>query len=370
VIVARLAEILTAEGIAFDDSALLQIARAARGSMRDALSVLDQAIAHGAGEVRSDAVRAMLGSVETEHIYRIADALLDADGPAMLAESNALTARSLSLSSALDELASLFHRIAVAQTVPETTDALPDAEHVRRYATRLSPEAVQLAYQICVQGRADLALAPDEATGFVMTLLRLLAFEPATGPSSGDVTVSARPRIDPGSAPSKRAVPQAAKGSTLAAQPGSPAATPSEVEAPSVAGSSGATPPIEIDDWPAFVAGMKLSGIALQLAAQTELKAMAGNEIVLSVPEVSRHLTDRAYADKLKAAVEEALGKRVRMRFEFGAAATTTLAAQEKRKRSEAQASTEAAFRDDPFVQDILERFNAKVRPDSIKPNE
>ena len=129
-------------------------------------------------------------------------------------------------------------------------------------------------------------------------------------------------------------------------------------------------PATEINDWPAFVAGMKLSGIALQLAAQTELKEVTGNEIVLAVPEASRHLTDKAYADKLKAAVEGALGKRVRMRFEFGGAATATLAAQEKRKRSEAQASTEAAFRDDPFVQDVLERFNAKVRPDSIKPNE
>ena len=183
-IVARLTEILTAEGIGFDGAALTQIARAAHGSMRDALSVLDQAIAHGAGEVRSDAVRAMLGSVETEHIYRIADALLAADGPALLAEAKALAERSLSLSSALDELASLFHRIAVAQTVPETAEALIDAENVVRYAAAFSPEAVQLAYQICVQGRADLALAPDESTGFVMTLLRLLAFEPATNASN------------------------------------------------------------------------------------------------------------------------------------------------------------------------------------------
>ena len=174
----------TAEGIGFDDAALTQIARAAHGSMRDALSVLDQAIAHGAGEVRADAVRAMLGAVETEHIYRIADALLAADGPALLAEAKALAERSLSLSSALDELASLFHRIAVAQTVPETAEALIDAENVVRYAAAFSPEAVQLAYQICVQGRADLALAPDESTGFVMTLLRLLAFEPATDASN------------------------------------------------------------------------------------------------------------------------------------------------------------------------------------------
>jgi DNA polymerase-3 subunit gamma/tau len=364
VIIARLSEILTAEGIAFDDAALMQIARAARGSMRDALSVLDQAIAHGAGEVRSDAVRAMLGSVETEHIYRIADALLAADGPALLAEANALTARSMSLSSALDELASLFHRIAVAQTVPETADALPDAEQVSRYAAALSPEAVQLAYQICVQGRVDLALAPDEATGFVMTLLRLLAFEPGTGPSNGTANASNLSRWDAGNAPAKRTLlPPAASAQTVTP----PSASPPVASGP---GPDVAAQVAAINDWPAFVAGMKLSGIALQLAAQTELKEVAGNEIVLAVPEVSRHLAEKAYADKLKAAVEEALGKRVRMRFEFGGASTATLAAQEKRKRSETQVATEAAFRDDPFVQDVLERFNAKVRPESIKPNE
>ena len=162
-IVARLNEILTAEGIAFDAAALELIGRTARGSMRDALSILDQAIAHGAGEVRTDAVRTMLGAVDSEHVYRIVDALLVADGAALLAEARALGERGLALSSALEELASLFHRIAVAQTVPETVDALPDADKVATYAAAMTPEAVQLAYQICVQGRADLALAPMRA---------------------------------------------------------------------------------------------------------------------------------------------------------------------------------------------------------------
>jgi len=363
-IIARLAEILAAEGIAFDDAALMQIARAARGSMRDALSVLDQAIAHGGGEVRADAVRAMLGSVESEHIYRIADALLEADGAALLAEANALASRSLSLSAALDELASLFHRIAVAQTVPETVDALADAEQVSKYAAALSAEAVQLAYQICVQGRADLALAPDEATGFAMTLLRLLAFEPRTGPSNENANASATPGRGVGTATPKRALAVPAAG-TQALVPPSP---PPRAALPVDAGV--AVPVTGIDDWPTFVAGMKLSGIVLQLAAQTELKEVAGNEIVLTVAEGSRHLTEKAFADKLKAAVEEALGKKIRLRFEFGETSTATLAAQEKRKRSETQAATEAAFRGDPFVQDVLERFNAKVRPESIKPNE
>ena len=113
---------------------------------------------------------------------------------------------------------------------------------------------------------------------------------------------------------------------------------------------------------------MRLSGIALQLAAQTELKAVTGNELVLAVPEVGRHLTDKAYADKLRVALEQTLGRRLRLRFEVGPVAETTLAAQEKREKEAARATTEAAFRDDPFVQDILSRFDARVRPDSIKP--
>ena len=124
----------------------------------------------------------------------------------------------------------------------------------------------------------------------------------------------------------------------------------------------------EIADWPAFVAGMKLSGIALQLAAQTELKTIAGNELVLTVPEASRHLTEKVYADKLKAALDDALGRRVRLRFDIGGAATASLAVQEKRERAESQSKTEAAFRDDPFVQDVLSRFDARIKPDSIKP--
>ena len=380
-IATRLGEILRAEDIAFDDAALLLIAHAARGSMRDALSLLDQAIAYGAGEVRAEVVRTMLGTVETEYIYRIADALIAADGAALLAEARALTERSLSLPSALDELAALFHRIAIAQTVPETVDALADAARVAAYAKAFSAESVQLAYQICVQGRADLALAPDEPTGFAMTLLRLLAFEPATShETSGSVRSGA-------AAPVKAAwrSPSPSESSSTPVESPRPAqsapkseSSPTDLLSSSAPGSDVAPPPTpvtstaaaiaDIPDWPAFIAGMKLSGIALQLAAQTELKTISGNELVLAVPEASRHLTEKAYADKLKAALDEALGRRVRLRFDVGGAATASLAVLEKRERAESQSKTEAAFRDDPFVQDVLARFDAKIKPDSIKP--
>jgi DNA polymerase-3 subunit gamma/tau len=167
-----MASILKAEGIACDPPALALIARAAHGSMRDALSLLDQGIAYGGGDVREAVVRTMLGAVDTEYVYRIVDALIDGDGPALLAEVDAMASRSIAFASALEDLASLFHRIAVAQTVPQAVAALDDADRVGALAARLTPEMVQLAYQICVQGRADLPLAPDEATGFSSPAVR------------------------------------------------------------------------------------------------------------------------------------------------------------------------------------------------------
>jgi DNA polymerase-3 subunit gamma/tau len=349
----RLAEILRAEGVPFDEPATALIARTAHGSMRDALSLLDQAIAYGAGEVREAVVRTMLGAVDADYAYRIADALIAHDGPALLAEARALTERGVSLPAALEELAALFHRIAIAQAVPDAADALPDASRVTALAAAFAPDAVQLAYQICVQGRADLALAPDEPTGFAMTLLRLLAFEPAA-----DVRGAGDGAAPEGAAAPRQGATRAAGAASVAAvAPTAPSATP----APGI--------PIPAPaDWPAFVAAMKLTGIALQLAAQSALKASTGNEIVLAVPEAARHLTDKPYADKLKAALEQALGRRVRLRFDVEEIADPTLAAQEKREREAARASTEAAFRDDPFVQDVLSRFDARIKPDSIKP--
>jgi DNA polymerase-3 subunit gamma/tau len=390
-IAARLADILRAEDIAFDDAALALIAHSARGSMRDALSVLDQAIAYGAGEVREAVVRTMLGAVDAEYAYRIADALLAADGKALLAEAAALAERSLSLPAALDELASLFHRIAVAQTVAGVADALPDASRIAGYAKAFTPDAVQLAYQICVQGRADMALAPDEQTGFAMALLRLLAFEPGAGSSAESkppVRAVARAAAS-ASGPTTGTVAPVAVGSKQGAGssaqiagshaevadrqatsqvPSLPPKRPAESSTAPAQSTAAAPAPLQIADWPAFVAGLKLSGIALQLAAQTELKAIAGNEIVLAVPETARHLLDKAYTDKLKVALEEVLGRRVRLRFDVDAAAGATLAAQEKRERAEAKAKTEAAFRDDPFVQDVLSRFDATIKTESIKP--
>ncbi len=351
----RLRQILDAEKIAADAGALALIAKAAAGSMRDALSLLDQAIAYGGGEVREPAVRAMLGAVDKDYVYRIVEALVRGDGPALLAEADAMAVRSIAFDQALDELASLFHRIAVVQTVPEARASVDDPERVASFAAQLTAEAVQLAYQICVQGREDLALAPDEAIGFGMTLLRLLAFEPG-----GSIQSTMAPSGGAGSAaPSggKQPEPAIAK-----AAPRAHAGSVGESATPL------ATLPDNVDDWPAFVARLKLPPIAAQLAAQTELKSIDGNVLTLALPAAHKHLADRAYSDKLKVALDQATGRKLLLAFEVGGAGESSLAAQEKRARAEQKAQDEAAFRSEPFVRDMLERFDAKIKPDSIKP--
>ena len=371
-IVGRLNVILAAETIASDPAALALLARAAHGSLRDALSLLDQAIAFGGGEVREGVVRTMLGAVDTEYVYRIVDALVARDGPALLAEADAMAIRSIDFASALEELASLFHRIAIAQTVPLATTTMDDADRVAALAAKLAAETVQLAYQICVQGRSDLPLAPDEATGFSMTLLRLFAFAPgeAAAVTSGE-----------GAAPG-RTLPEGRAKTNATAAAGSAASThpvqqaernvvsDADVGGSVASANSSARTPMSDDpaEWPAFVAGLRLAPMAAQLAAQTEFKSLAGNVLTLALPAAHKHLADKTYADKLRLALEEATGRKLILAFEVGSPAEASLAAQQNRERTEHKTKTEALFRSEPFVQDVLARFDAQINLDSIKP--
>jgi DNA polymerase-3 subunit gamma/tau len=386
----RLARILEAESILFEAPALPLLAAAAQGSLRDALSLLDQAIAYGGGEVREAAVRTMLGVVDRGYLHRIVEALLANDGRALLAEADALMAAGHGLAPALDELASLFHRVAVAQAVP-TAPVGDDAERSADYAARMSPEAVQLAYQICVQGRVDLALAPDEATGFTMTLLRLLAFEPVAeaagaGParpastgSTGAATVAvhdappvAAPALDRNVATIREAAESPRRSAAPAASAGTRGATQavaSNAEPIATASDRPRRPlPESASEWPAFVAALRVTGMAAQLGAQSELKSVTGNALSLAIPASHKHLADKAYADKLKAALEAATGRKLLLAFEIGDGSDASLAAIERRERAQAKAEGEAAFRNEPFVRDVVAKFAATVRTETIEP--
>ncbi|MGF6697528.1 DNA polymerase-3 subunit gamma/tau [Paraburkholderia sp. MM5496-R1] len=186
-IVSHLERILGEESVPHEAQALRLLARAADGSMRDALSLTDQAIAYSANQVSEDAVRGMLGALDQSYLIRLLEALAQGDGAAVLAVADEMALRSLSFSTALQDLASLLHRIAWAQFAPSSVlDEWPEAADLRRFADALSAEQVQLFYQIATIGRSELGLAPDEYAGFTMTLLRMLAFEPApTGGGGG-----------------------------------------------------------------------------------------------------------------------------------------------------------------------------------------
>ena len=360
----RIGYILQQEAIPFEAGGIAVIARAAHGSLRDGLSLLDQAIAYGAGEVNEQVVRTMLGAVERDYIYRLVDALAANDGLVLLTECDSLLARGVAPGSALEELAALFHRVAVAQVVPDAATGYDDADRVGGYATQLTPETVQLAYQVCAQGRADLALAPDEATGFAMTLLRLLAFEPGGGARQPSAPATSD-RVAPAVAPSQ------SKGPATEIAPASTRAASESVRAPTAAGSAApakhlAVLPTDAAAWPAFIATLELSGMAAQLAAQTELKAIDGQALTLALPVAHKHLADRGYADKLKRALEQATGRKWLLAFEVGADTEASLAATERRARADAKVLGEAAFRNEPFVRDLLATFDGKVNPETI----
>ncbi|MDO9313229.1 MAG: DNA polymerase III subunit gamma/tau [Burkholderiaceae bacterium] len=181
----HLARVLADEGIAAEPGALRLLARAARGSMRDALSVTDQAIAFGGGTLLEAGVRDMLGAVDRRHAVRLIEALADHDGAALLAEADALRGLGLSATGTLEELADLLQQMAVAGAVPDALDASePDAVAATRLAPRLAADETQVLYSMALHGRAELALAPDEHSGLVMVLLRMLAFCPPAGARS------------------------------------------------------------------------------------------------------------------------------------------------------------------------------------------
>ena len=223
-IVGHLENILGQEGVAFEQPALRLLAQGAHGSMRDALSLTDQAIAYAAGQVTLDAVQGMLGALDQSYLVRLLDALLAQDGADLMAVADEMASRSLSYNGALQDLGTLLHRIALAQSVPSAVPQdLPELNDILRLAQAFDAQEVQLYYQIAVHGRNEIGLAPDEYAGFTMTLLRMLAFRPGQG--GAESPPSAPAASAPGQAPAARAAAVAAA-SHAAVAPARPAAPP------------------------------------------------------------------------------------------------------------------------------------------------
>ena len=413
----HLARVLQAEDVQADPGALRLLARAARGSMRDALSLTDQAIAFGGGRLEEAAVRQMLGSVDRSHVFRLLEALAAGDGRSVVEVSEGLRVHGLSAGGALEEMTAVLQRMAVIQAVPDAADAADaegaDAEgaEIARLAGLLPPDETQLLYTLCLHGRAELGLAPDEYAALTMVLLRLLAFKPsaaqhpARGASAGaeekkTLTPPGRPSAEalaparsapPAAAESKRSPapalpPQVPPGPVLpvieppARQPERPglSAVPKAVvgvpvrELPEPV--RDAPPPArfvateEGDFWHAtvqrLVAAEAVTALVRELALQSQLVARDTGHWLLRVERES--LNQPASRERLQAALRAA-GHEVELSVEVGVVSDSP-ARRNAAAAAQRQHEAEQEILNDPFVQQMMREFGARIVPGSIKP--
>ena len=355
-IAAYLDKVLAEEGIPREEGALRLLARAGDGSMRDALSLLDQAIAFGSGRVEQAAVAAMLGSIDRRVVLELLEALAADDAAAALRRVAALDEAAPDYAAVLADLLSLLQQVALAQVLPDVapTDGVAEPEDLVRLADALPPEDVQLFYQIALLGRRDLPLAPDPRGGFEMVLLRMLCFRPAElehparTPESGLERPMGVPKTayrEPATAP-----PPVLPTESPPAPP--PAMTPPE-QRPAT-------------EWSELVEHLGLGGIAKQLALNCALIAREGNHFRLALQPAHAQMLNKTSEERLRTALEQHLGAPVGLRFQVGRMTAATPADQRQQQRSERQQATVERVNRDPVVRDIQETFEARIV--SIRP--
>ena len=337
---ARLQQILRAENIQFEPAAVQLLAHGGDGSLRDALSLLDQLLAYGNGKALEADARAMLGTVGRDQIVQLAQLLAAGEAGALIEYANALDERASDYAQLLEQLAALLERVALKQLVPDFEgDELHPVELLAHLAAAIPAEDVQLFYQTAILGRRDLALAPDGRTGFRMTLIRMLAFRPASASAaSAGALMPAR----------------AAAASTAAPLPSARAATPA------------AGP----DDWPSILAALDLQGAPRQLGANCVLLGREGATLRLALDPRSASLRTRALEDKLTQALARHFGSAVRLEIEVRDSTAETPARSSERAQAERRAQARSAFEADPTVEAFKERFGASVLADTVRPSE
>lgn len=395
----HLNHVLQAEQVEFEPLALNLIGHAASGSMRDGLSLLDQAIAYGAGKVEEAGVRAMLGAVDQSYLFELLTALIHKDGAALLKTADTIAERGLSYEAALHELASLLQQIALVQAVPNAlADDLPLREQIIAIAQALTPEDAQLYYQIALHGRRDLPLAPDEYAGFTMTILRMLAFAPSEAghviqPTNSAPSVSSKPvtpsepaAVAPSvtaqaerTAPTANPVPASVQSNEQYEQapppwqteesvaPSAAVAQAAGVQNEPVAAAVAQAVPEFKGDWRALVVHLKL-GQAGMLAQHSELLSFTDIQFNIKVEEVHRSVATRDYQEKLRLALSEHFGREMKLNVQIGEVKTETPADIHYREKQERQDQAIAAINNDPFVHTMVTEFGASIALDSIKP--
>lgn len=381
----QLAAICTGEGVEAEPGALARLARAANGSMRDALSLLDQAIAYGADAVREADVADMLGGADQPSIVHLLNALAGGDGEALLNGARELRERLSDPANILAEMAAALQRLALLQTVGEGVLGEDDEpEMLAPLAEALPVDQVQLLYEIAIQGRSKLALAPDPGLGLEMTLLRMLAFRPE---SAARMTQAAAP-----AAAAARAPDADAEVSPEKPAPVPPAPTPAVDEedrraerppvpaAPTPAAGEEVReqepPPAPSVDrvlspgrWPETVAGLGLDGLSGDIAAHSELVDGSDGCLRLRLDGAHENLLTEEARKELESALLAALPAFQKVEIEIaGAGKGDTLAARSRAAERRRQQRAEEEFKADPFVQASLEIFDAKIEVGSIRP--
>lgn len=390
--------ILKTENIPFELPALQLIAKAAAGSMRDALSLLDQAIAYGSQTVQEKEVRAMLGAIDQSYLFDLLNALIANDGESLMAQAQKMAERSIAFEGALNDLATLLQQVAMAQVVPNSLALdVPERPALLELASKISPEKVQLYYQIALLGRRDLGLAPDDFAGFTMTLLRMLAFSQTeqAAPAPSSTTPTSKPEITkpamsastvlkeatvaPATASIQMAAPeQVAQTTVIQTEPVAeiiqetiPAATENFIaETPATeiqTAPSEPQPLIQFNgNWRVLVDNLKL-GLARTLAMHCELESFDENSINLTVPEAQKHLLEATYQDKLSGAINDYFGRKMKLNLKVGGTGNTP-AQQVFEEKAAVQSEAIAAIQQDDFVQALIKDFGAQIIPSSIKP--
>ena len=369
-IVEHLEKVLAAEKVECEVNALRVLAKAAQGSMRDALSLTDQAIAYAAGKVSEESVRGMLGTLDDAYLIRILDCLIAKDGASLLAVANEMGERSMSFSLALQDLSSLLQKIAAAQVVPESVlEDWPEAGEIRRLAGQLTKEEAQLFYQITITSRPDLSLAPDEQTGFAMTLLRMLAFRPGNGGGGNSSPAPSSPSAPPVN--TARPAPSMPAARTAAPAPAAKAAAPDPAPSPAnTAPIAALASSAERPDWRALMRQLPVKGMVQQLAFQTELQdwndSAAGVRATIVTP--MPQLASDASVGRLVDALTAHFGKPVKIVIEKGEVEGKTVAKVDAQIHQEKRMNAEQMIAADPFIQQLEKEFGAKVVGGSVKP--
>jgi DNA polymerase-3 subunit gamma/tau len=366
----HLEKVLSKESIPCDAGALMLLAQAADGSIRDALSLMDQAIAFGGGQVMEPEVRSMLGTVAGEQVHRLLDLLAQGDARQVMEAVAELAERVPDFAGVLQELLALLHRVALCQAVPDLVgDGAGDAEQIHALAGQLQPEDLQLFYQIGLIGQRDLPLAPDPRSGFEMVLLRMLAFKPertdagAEGQGGNGGKAAPRPRLQtPQPQRTKTAPVRMEKPTAASSKPVKPVKTADKTAQPREGAAA------DLSQWHQVVAELDLGGISRQLADNCLFGSWDGKRVVLTLDPAHKHLQVESSVQRLRRGLEAYLNSDIVLDIQVEAPTSETPAQRQSRARGERQQEAEAAMAVDPVVKMMEERFDAHLVPGSIKP--